>query len=424
MSAPERLSAAAAIAELAEGRLSAEALARACLERAQARAAISAWASLDPERALALARALDRRGRPGILKGLPVGIKDVIDTADLPTEHGSPIYRGNRPFADAACVAGLRAEGGLILGKTVTTEFANRFPGATRNPHNEAHTPGGSSSGSAAAVADFEVPAALGTQTGGSVIRPAAFCGIVGYKPSFGEISRVGVKMQSQSLDTVGILCRSLEDLPFLRGALLALEGRALAQKGPPRIGFCRTPVWEAAEEPTKALLERTASRLSAAGARVSDLAFPPTFAGILEAHERIFFFEAARNYAYEFEVHAAQVSEVLRTRIGAPGRALPLALYIEALEKAEAFRAYCDDLFAEFDLILAPSAAGEAPFGLESTGDARFNAIWTLAGTPSLTLPAGRGEKGLPLGVQLIGRRYRDETLLEAAYWVSLQLD
>src|SRR5438874_9657248 len=202
-----QLSAAEAVAQLNTGALTAEALTRACLDRTEERKSVKAWTWLDPDQAVAQARAADRAGRPGLLAGLPIGVKDIIDTIDMPTEHGSPIYRGNRPFADAACVAQLRIAGGTIMGKTVTTEFANRFPGITVNPHNPAHTPGGSSSGSAAAVADFQVPAALGTQTGGSVIRPSAYCGVVGYKASFGEFSRGGVKLQCHDLDTLGIIC-------------------------------------------------------------------------------------------------------------------------------------------------------------------------------------------------------------------------
>src|SRR3954451_12956426 len=226
MTEANRLSAAQAITQLASGALTAEALTRACLDRAAERQSVKAWTWLDPEHALAQAREADRAGRPGLLAGLPIGVKDIIDTADMPTGHGSPIYRGKRPFADAACVALLRMGGGTILGKTVTTEFANRFPGETVNPHNPAYTPGGSSSGSAAAVADFQVPAALGTQTGGSVIRPSAFCGVVGYKPSFGECSRSGIKLQCHNLDTLGILCRTIEDLPPLRAAILEAPRR------------------------------------------------------------------------------------------------------------------------------------------------------------------------------------------------------
>src|SRR5438045_612082 len=419
MSAPNQLSAAAAVAQLSSGDLTAEALTRACLDRAEERKSVKAWAWLDPEQALAQARAADRAGRHGLLAGLPIGVKDVIDTVDMPTEHGSPIYRGNRPVSDAACVALLRMAGGTVMGKTVTTEFANRFPGATVNPHNPAHTPGGSSSGSAAAVADFQVPVGLGTQTGGSTIRPAAFCGVIGYKPSFGEFSRVGIKMQCHNLDTLGVICRSLDDVALMRGVLLAqAPHRVDRRSATPRIGFCRTPAWEQADRDTQALLQRTADVLAAAGAKVRAIALTP--ADILDHHRRIFEFEAARNYAYEHEVHGEKLSPALREGLLAPGRPLPLAAYIEAIETAEAFRRNLDDVFIEVDVLLAPSAPGEAPKGHGSTGDARFNAIWTLAWTPCVTLPAGNGRSGLPLGIQLVGPRFRDEALLDAAAWVE----
>jgi amidase len=424
MTAPNRLSAAAAIARLQSGDLTAEALMRACLDRAAERSDVKAWVWLDPEQALTQARAADRAGRPGLLAGLPIGVKDIIDTAGMPTEHGSPIYRGNRPFADAACVALLRMAGATVMGKTVTTEFANRYPGATLNPHNPAHTPGGSSSGSAAAVADFQVPAALGTQTGGSVIRPAAFCGVVGYKPSFNEFSRSGIKLQCHNLDTLGLLCREVTDLPPLRAALLAAPLRpADPSPAAPRIGICRTPAWDEAEPTTQALIERTAARLAAAGAQVSEVSFAPRLADILQHHRRIFAFEAARNYAFEYEEHHEQVSRVLRETLLAPGRELPLAAYTEALETAEAFRAHLDDIFGDVDVLLTPSAPGEAPEGLETTGGPNFNSIWTLAWTPCVTLPAGTGPKGLPLGVQLVGRRFSDEALVDAAAWVASKL-
>jgi amidase len=424
MTAANQLSAAAAIAQLASGSLTAEALTRACLERAAERASVKAWTWLKPEQALAHARAADRAGRPGLLTGLPIGIKDIIDTSDMPTGHGSPIYRGNRPFADAACVALLRMAGGAIMGKTVTTEFANRFPGATVHPHNPAHTPGGSSSGSAAAVADFQVPAALGTQTGGSVIRPSAFCGVIGYKPSFGEFPRGGIKLQCHNLDTLGIICREVADLPPLRAAILPAPLRPIDRgTAAPRIGVCRTPAWDRADAATQALIERTASRLAAAGAPVRDIAFAPEFANILEHHRHIFNFEAARNYAYEYEEHHDQVSQVLRDTVLTPGRELPLAAYIEAIETADAFRRHLDDIFAECDVLLTPSTAGEAPLGLASTGDPSFNSIWTLAWTPCLTLPAGTGPLGLSLGVQLVGPRFRDEALFAAAAWTEARL-
>jgi amidase len=424
MTAPNNLSAAQAVAQLSSDALTAEALTSACLDRAEERKSVKAWTWLDPEQALAQARAADRAGRPGLLAGLPIGVKDIIDTVDMPTEHGSPIYRGNRPFADAACVALLRMAGAVILGKTVTTEFANRFPGATVNPHNPAHTPGGSSSGSAAAVADFQVPVALGTQTGGSVIRPSAFCGVVGYKPSFGEFSRSGIKLQCHNLDTLGVLSRTVEDLALMRAALTASPHRKIDRSvAAPRIGICRTPAWDAADGATQALIEQSAARLAAAGASLSEVWFAPEFANILEHHRRVFNYEAARNYAFEYEEHHDLVSQVLRETVLTPGRELPLEAYVEAIETAEAFRRHLDDIFRGVDVLLTPSAAGEAPEGLGSTGDPSFNSIWTLAWTPCVTLPAGTGPKGLPLGIQLVGPRFRDETLLDIAAWAEPQL-
>ena len=425
MSETNRLSAAEAVARLASGALSAERLTRDCLDRIEARAAVNAWTHLDPDHALAQARAADRAGRPGLLAGLPIGVKDVIDTYDMPTQHGSPIYRGNRPFADAACVALTRMAGGTILGKTVTTEFANRFPGPTVHPHKSGHTPGGSSSGSAAGVADFQVPLGFGTQTGGSTIRPAAFCGVVGYKPSFGEFSRVGIKLQCQNLDTLGLICRGLDDIALMRAVLIDMPHRKVDRSaGAPRIGLCRTPLWDAADGATHALVERTAATLSAAGARVSDIAFAAPFEDIARHHRCVFNYEAAHNYAYEHLEHRAQVSAVLLDTVLDPGRDLSVADYIEALEVAEAFRAHLDDIFRDVDVLLTPSAAGEAPEGYGSTGDPAFNSIWTLAWTPCVTLPAGNGPGGLPLGVQLVGQRFADERLLDAAAWVQSRLN
>ncbi|HZK92234.1 MAG TPA: amidase [Stellaceae bacterium] len=425
MSDSNRLSAAEAVSRLSSGALTAEQLTRDCLDRIAERASVKAWIHLDPEYALAQARAADRAGRPGLLAGLPMGVKDVIDTVDMPTQHGSPIYRGNRPFADAACVALTRMAGGTILGKTVTTEFANRFPGATVHPQNPGHTPGGSSSGSAAGVADFQVPLGFGTQTGGSTIRPAAFCGIVGYKPSFGEFGRVGIKLQCQSLDTLGLLCRGLDDIALMRAVLIEMPHRKVDRSaGAPRIGLCRTPLWEAADAPTQALVERTAVRLSAAGARVGDIAFAPQFADIHKHHRRIFNYEAAHNYAYEHLEHRDQVSTVLLDTVLDPGRDMPVADYIEALEAAAAFRAHLDDIFRDVDVLLTPSAAGEAPEGYGSTGNPAFNSTWTLAWTPCVTLPAGAGPGGLPLGVQLVSQRFSDERLLDAAAWVEAWLN
>ncbi len=424
MSDSNRLSAAEAVARLSSGTLTAEQLTRDHLDRIEARASVKAWQYLDPDHALAQARTADRAGRPGLLAGLPIGVKDVIDTADMPTEHGSPIYRGNRPFADAACVALTRMAGGTILGKTVTTEFANRFPGATVNPHNPAHTPGGSSSGSAAGVADFQIPVGFATQTGGSTIRPAAFCGAIGYKPSFGEFSRVGIKLQCQNLDTLGLICRSLDDIALVRAVLIEAPHRRIDRgTNPPRIGICRTPAWDKADAATQALIDDTARRLAAAGARVGEVEFAAPFRTIADHHRRIFDYEAAHNYAYEHLEHRELVSKVLLETVLDPGRALPLAEYVEALEAGEAFRAHLDDIFSDLDVLLTPSAAGEAPEGQGSTGDPSFNSIWTLGWVPCVTLPAETGPKGLPLGIQLVGQRFADERLLDAAAWVQTKL-
>jgi Asp-tRNA(Asn)/Glu-tRNA(Gln) amidotransferase A subunit family amidase len=425
MSDSNKLSAAEAVRRLQSGSLTAEQLTRDCLDRIAERASVKAWIHLDPEHSLAQGRAADKAGRPGLLAGLPIGVKDVIDTYDMPTRHGSPIYEGNRPFADAACVAQVRMAGGTILGKTVTTEFANRYPGATVHPMNPAHTPGGSSQGSAAGVADFQVPLGFGTQTGGSTIRPAAFCGVVGYKPSLGEFSRVGIKLQCQNLDTLGLICRSLDDIPLLRAALIDMPLRKIDRgTSVPRIAICRTPQWDVADSATQATIEATAGKLSAAGAKVSEVEFAAPFRDIAKTHQCIFYYEAAHNYAYEHLEHRDQVSQVLLDTVLDPGAAIPLGDYIAALETAEAFRAHLDDIFADVDLLLTPSAPGEAPEGLSSTGNSAFNATWTLSWCPCVTVPAGTGPKGLPLGVQLVGQRFADEKTVDAAAWVEAHLN
>ncbi|HET6221632.1 MAG TPA: amidase, partial [Dongiaceae bacterium] len=273
------LSATQAVAAIEAGTLTSEKLVRDCLERiAEREPVVKAWAFLNPDLAIAQAKAADII-REGVLRGVPIGVKDIIDTHDMPTGHNSPIFEGKVPFGDAACVALCRTANAVIMGKTVTTEFANRHPGPTTNPHNSGHTPGGSSSGSAAAVADGHVPLAFGTQTGGSVIRPAAYCGVIGYKPTFGDFSRVGIKMQCHSLDTLGLMARTLDDIALFRGAVLKLPpvaiDRAIAR---PRIGFCRTPIWGEASADTKALLEATATTLSDKRASVVDVAFAPAF--------------------------------------------------------------------------------------------------------------------------------------------------
>ena len=403
--------------------MTSEKLVEACLQRIAARdGELAAWVHVNADASLAQARALDKQPALGPLHGVPVGIKDIIDTADMPTEHGSPIYRGNRPRADAAVVAQLRKAGCVILGKTATAEFANLHPPATRNPHNPAHTPGGSSSGSAAAVADRMVPLALGTQTGGSMIRPAAFCGVVGLKPSFGSINRTGVKPVSDSLDTLGIFSNTVEDAAL---ALNLLSGRRLpdfSAKASPRIGFARTSRWEDASSATHDALEAAAGRLAAAGAQVKEATLPAAAEALFDAQGLIMDFEAARALAWEQANHRDAISATLRNRLER-GAAVSREQYDGARQTARDARRQFADLMRGFDLLLTPSAKGEAPKGLASTGDSLFNRIWTLLGVPCITLPCGGGPHGLPLGIQLVAAFDQDTALLTHAQWVANQL-
>jgi amidase len=418
------LGAVEAVKAIEAGTLTSEKLVMSCLERiAEREPVVKAWVHLDKALALKQAKAADA-AKGGVLRGIPIGVKDIIDTHDMPTGHNSPIFAGTVPFGDAACVALCRTANAVIMGKTVTTEFANRHPGPTTNPHNAAHTPGGSSSGSAAAVADGHVPLAFGTQTGGSVIRPAAYCGVVGYKPTFNDFSRVGIKMQCHSLDTLGLIARRLDDIALFRGAVLSLPPVPIDRTvSAPRIGFCRTPIWDHAEPDTQALLEKTASALAAKGATVLDVTFGPAFDDILEDHIAISGWESARNYADERLRNPDKLSREL-TEVLNKGLAVPLDRYIAAQRKAAAFKTHIDSLFEKVDVLLCPSAPGEAPRGQEFTGDPRFNSIWTLAGTPCVTLPAGSGDMGLPLGVQLVGLRHADDKLLSVAAWVAARRD
>ncbi|HEX6529234.1 MAG TPA: amidase, partial [Burkholderiales bacterium] len=405
-----KTSATEAARRIERGELTSEALVSECLERIAAREeTVRAWAFVDRAQALAQARALDRGPRRGALHGIPVGIKDVIDTADLPTEYNSPIYRGHRPKADAACVMELKRAGAVILGKTETTEFANNHPAPTRNPHNPAHTPGGSSSGSAAAVADFMVPLALGTQTGGSVIRPAAYCGVAGIKPSFGSINRAGLKFVSETLDTIGVFARTVEDLGL---CLEALCGRTRSSVGKnPRIGLCRTPRWSMADAANQANLEAAASRLAKAGAQVRPYDMPAGSETLFDRHRQIMGFDSARALAWEYATHPGEISSSLKPRLE-EGRQVTRAQYDEMRAIAERCRRALAQDLREFDFLLTPSAPGEAPASLASTGDAVFNRAWTLLGVPCVTLPYGKGPSGLPLGVQLVGPFDADSAL------------
>ena len=424
MNLRERSSAAQLLAGLVRRELSAETLARACLERIAAlEPTVHAFAHLDHEKVLAEARELDRGAVRGPLHGLPIGVKDIMDTHDAPTEYGSPIYRGHRPAADAACVALARTQGALVFGKTVTTEFACFPPGPTANPRNPAHTPGGSSSGSAAAVACGMLPAAFGTQTAGSVIRPAAFCGVAGYKPTWGTLPRVGVKMISDTLDTIGMFGRSVEDAALVVSALSGRESlRAREPAAAPRLAVCLTPQWPAARPETRSLFDDLEARLSAAGARAGTVSLPAAFDGLAEAHAAIWDYEIARCLADEHRRFRDRVREPLRSQLDR-GWSISPALYDAAHELARACRRALAAAMGDFDALVVPSAPGEAPMGLEATGDPVFNRIWTLLHVPAVHVPLGTGPKGLPLGVQLVGGIGEDATVLACASWVERRL-
>ena len=410
---------------IARAELTSEALVRACLERvAEREPMVGAWEHLDSEAALAEARAHDLRPPRGSLHGVPIGLKDIFDTADMPTCYGSPIYEGHQPGADAAIVRKLREAGAVVLGKTVTTEFAYFSPGKTANPHRLGHTPGGSSSGSAAAVADFMVPLAFGTQTAGSVIRPAAFCGVVGFKPSHGLVDMAGIKPLAPSLDTVGLFARAVEDAEMVGRVLMGEDPRIpeLVSVRPRRVGYCRTEHWGRAEPAAVAALDQVAARLKSAGIDMAELELPELFNGLAEEQQTIMAFEALLTLAVERRDHAARMSAKILELLEA-GRACPEGRYEIALRRAAAARAAFEGVMASLDLLITPSAPGEAPQGRATTGDPVFNRIWTLLHVPCLTLPVARGPQGLPLGVQLVGRFKADHQLLAQARWIEAEL-
>jgi len=417
----ETLGAQEAVRRLARRELSAQALVAACLDRiASVEPRVHAWAWLEPELAMRQARAADARPRPP-LYGLPVGVKDIIDTADFPTACGSAVYRDRRPARDAACVTALRAAGAVILGKTATTEFAFYSPGPTANPRRLSHTPGGSSSGSAAAVAANMVPAALGTQTAGSILRPASFCGVFGFKPTFGRLAMEGIHPLAPSLDTLGVFARAVEDVPLLLGAL-GLDVPAVPLTAPPRVGLWRSEVWQLATPAAQRCVEAAAHALGDAGAVVRDVEVAVEAGSLAEAQTTVMAFEAARALSALRGAHAEALSSTLRTFLD-EGAATPPARYRAALSLAEAGRARAEEVFRDVDVLLTPSAPGEAPFGLAATGDPAFNRIPTLLGLPCLSVPGAVGPGGLPVGLQLVGPSGADAALLAVASWVTAHL-
>ncbi len=401
---------------------------------------IGAWAHLDGEQALAEARALDdlrRRGRAlGPLHGVPVGIKDIYDTADLATEYGSPLYAGRKPTIDATAIAKLREAGAVVMGKTVTTEFGFKTPGKTTNPHNPEHTPGGSSSGSAAAVAAGQVPLALGSQTTGSVIRPASFCGVFGAKPSRGMISRHGVLQSSESLDQLGGFGRSLADVALLIDAVTGHDAADPASHTRPKPKLAAGYLEEVPATPSFVWLDLPyADRLAddaregldelleVLGGQVKKIALPETMAGIIGQHHVIRHYELCRNLARDYEENRDGLSEGLLEALDAAS-ALTGEQYAEALAGFEAAAAFFEELFNDFDAIVTPAAAGEAPAGLAGTGDPIFCTIWTFGGLPCLTLPLLSGGRGLPIGVQLVGGLEDDARLARTAQWLLNHLE
>jgi len=357
------------------------------------------------------------------LRGLPIGVKDIYDTADLPTQYGSAIYAGHRPKADAAMVALIRRAGGVVIGKTVTTEFASLQPARTCNPHNLAHTPGGSSSGSAAAIAAGMVPIALGSQTGGSVIRPAAYCGVVGFKPSFRLLPTIGMKCFSWSLDTVGLFAAGVSDAAF---AAALISGRDLRIDGTepaaPRIALVRTQSWSEASASMQDAIARATRAAEAAGAKVTEVELPPIFEMATQAHGTIQDHEAYRALADEIDRHRDRLGPILREQLDKAAAITPAA-YDDARRRARQARRAFVDFMEGIDVLLTPSAPGAAPHGLSSTGKPTFNRIWTLLGTPCVNVPGLFDSAGLPLGVQIVGRFARDRLALEAAAFLQRAL-
>ena len=417
------LSATALAQGLCTGVFTAEAVAQSCLARIVAREPeVRAWAWLDPEQVLAQARAADRRraaGAPlGALHGIPVGIKDIIDTADMPTENGTVLHAGRRPATDAAIITRLHNAGAIIVGKTVTTELATYAPGKTRNPHNPEHTPGGSSSGSAAAVAAGMVPLAVGTQTNGSTIRPAAFCGVYGYKPTAGLIPRAGVLRQSPALDQIGVFARTVDDAALLAAQLMEkpLDFAAADSATPPRLAFIRTSRWEDTTDDTRAAYARLIDRL---GDSVTEVAMPAAAVSAWGWHQTVMETEIAENFETEWRDGKDRLSASLRGQIER-GRVTAAADYQYALAQIPLVDALFRDLYAQYDAILTPSVAGSAPQGLGSTGDPAFCTLWTFCGMPAINVPLLQGANGLPLGVQLVGPRMGDARVLRAARWLA----
>jgi Asp-tRNA(Asn)/Glu-tRNA(Gln) amidotransferase A subunit family amidase len=431
-------SATALVQRIREGEISASESLSAYIARIdESEETIQAWDYLARDNARKQAEIADkarRQGAPmGALHGVPLGVKDIFDTFDMPTQYGTPLHRDRRPREDAFAVERLRSQGAIMLGKTSTTELATYAPGVTktRNPHNPEHTPGGSSSGSAAAVAAGQVPAALGTQTNGSVIRPASFCGVWGYKPSFGLISRSGVLRQAPALDQVGVLAATLQDAGLVAQHMMVHDSRDSAMRPraapnlqvaagelppvTPLMAFVKTPVWDQADSETQEAFGELAQAL---GEAVTEIALPESFAHIHTMHKTVMEAEIARNYHRDYERAADQMSDSLRGQIER-GREVRAVDYIRSTESIGALAAIADEILNDYDAFLTPAAPGTAPHGLDDTGSAAFCTIWTYLGMPALSIPLMTGLNGLPMGVQLVGARGDDARLFRMANWL-----
>ncbi len=431
------LSACEAAERLAAGEITSLALVESCLARIEeVEGNVRAWAFIDADFAREEARAADARRQTGkalgALHGLPVAVKDIIDVAAMPCENGTPLDAGRRPESDAALVSRLREAGAVILGKTVTTELAFFSPGVTRNPHDGKRTPGGSSSGSAAAVAAQMAPLAIGSQTNGSMIRPASFCGVVGFKPSFGLVSRRGVLTLAPALDTIGVFARGIEDCALLAAALIGFdEGDETTRPLPkpllletcrteppvrPAIAFVKSPVWERADETTRGGFAELAQALCEA---CEEVELPGVFAHAQDWHHALMGAQMARHLGPYERRGGEKLSAVMRAALE-EGRRVSALAYQEALDGRDVLNAGLEAVFDRFDAILTPAAVGEAPMGLDSTGDPAFATLWTYCGLPALSLPLLEGPNGLPVGVQLVGRRGDDARLLRTARWLA----
>ncbi|MDP6603870.1 MAG: amidase [Rhodospirillales bacterium] len=430
------LSAREAAAAIRAGEISSQELVRDCLDRiAEFEPTVQAWAHLDRDYALAQARTADdirkSGGVTGPLHGVPVGVKDIFDTHDMPTENGTVLHAGRTPMHDATAVALLREAGAVILGKTVTTELAVFAPGKTTNPHDIERTPGGSSSGSAAAVAAFMVPLAIGTQTNGSVIRPASFCGVIGFKPSHGLISRHGVLRQSRHLDQIGVFARTLDDAALIAEALVAydendpdtrprarpplIETAASEPPVTPLLAFVKSPVWDRADESTQAAFEELVEHL---GEAVAEVELPPAFADAVDWHRTIVEADIAKSFAREYAIGRDRLSTILREMIER-GRSVLAIDYAHAVDGVEFLKRSLDEIFEGYDGFLSPATTGEAPVSLDSTGSPIFCTLWTLCGAPAITLPVFQGPSGMPLGAQLAAPQGGDARLLRTAQWL-----